>query len=88
MALRGVYKITGIVDNPVTQQNSITPLEVENLLSVDLDPDPLLDPGHEHSPGDAARLVVQLAQVQVCLVLLQQQLCPGVRGAGVQSEKK
>ena len=66
----------------------IIPFKVENLLSIDLDPDTLLDPGHEHGPGDAARLVVQLAQVQVRLVLLQQQLGPGVCGAGVQPKVK
>ena len=65
----------------------VIPFKVENLLSIDLDPDTLLDPGHEHGPGDAARLVVQLAQVQVCLVLLQQQLGPGVCSARVEPEK-
>ena len=62
----------------------IIPLKVENFLGIDLDPDALLDPGHEHGPGDAASLVVQLAQVQVRLVLLQQQLGPGVRSARIQ----
>ena len=62
----------------------IIPFKVQNLLGIDLDPDALLDLGHEHGPGDAPRLVVQLAQVQVCLVLLQQQLGPGVCGARVQ----
>ena len=64
----------------------IIPFKIQNLLGIDLDPDALLDPGHEHGPGDAPRLVVQLAQVQVCLVLLQQQLGPGVCGARVQPE--
>ena len=62
----------------------IIPFKVKNLLGIDFDPDALLDPGHEHGPGDAARLVVQLAQVQVRLVLLQQQLGPGVCGARIQ----
>ena len=66
----------------------IVPFEVKNLLGIDLDPDTLLDPGHEHGPGDASRLVVQLAQIQVCLVLLQQQLGTCVRGARIQSEER
>ena len=61
----------------------IVPFKIENLLGIDLDPDPLLDPGHEDRPGDAPRLVVQLAQVQVSLVLLKQQLGPCVGGPGV-----
>ena len=38
----------------------IIPFKVQNLLGIDLDPDALLDLGHEHGPGDAPRLVVQL----------------------------